>query len=80
MTEKVTIELSESDLAELREWAKNSERDLENLLHEAVQTYLQRERAWVASVREAEQGPFYDLADVEAELRKRRDQRTQAAE
>ena len=80
MAEKVTIELSESDLAELRNWAKNSERELEALLQEAVQAYLQHGRAWTASIREAEQGPFHDLADVEAELRKRRNERTQAAD
>ena len=72
MTEPVTIALSDADLAELRAWAETSERDLESLLQEAVQEYLQRGRAWIADTRKAEASPFHDLARLEAELRARR--------
>ena len=81
MTEKVTIELSEADLAELRAWAANSEQILEELLQDAVQAHITRTREWIASIREAEKGPFYSLDEVQARVAERRGRwRSDAAE
>ena len=81
MSEKVVIELSEAELAELREWAKNSEQSLEALLHDALQGYMARTREWIESIREADKGPFYSLEEVQAHLtERRRHRRSHAAE
>lgn len=81
MTDKVTIELDEADLAELRAWAANSGQSLEELLQEVVQAYMSRTRDWIASIREAETGPFYTVEEVQARVNERRGRwRSDAAE
>jgi predicted transcriptional regulator len=72
MSEKVTIEISEADMAELREWARNSERSLETLLREAIERYMERTRQWIEEIREADEGPSYTLEEVKAHLAERR--------
>lgn len=37
-----------ADLAELRDWAANSDRSLDDLLADAIQEYLERGRRWIA--------------------------------
>jgi len=81
MSEKVTIELDETELLTLREWAANSEVSLEALLQEAVAGYMDRTRTWIAEIREAKKGPFLPLEEVEARLAERRSRyRDEAAE
>jgi post-segregation antitoxin (ccd killing protein) len=81
MSEKVTIEISEADLAELREWARNSELSLEALLQEAVARYMERTRQWIQELREADKSPSYTLEEVKAHLAERRSHyRGEAAE
>ena len=81
MAEKVTIELSEADVRTLREWAANSELSLETLLQEAIAGYMERGRAWIEDIREAEKGPFSTVEEVQARLAERRNRyRDQAAE
>jgi predicted transcriptional regulator len=81
MSQKVTIEISEADLAELREWANNSETSLDTLLKEAIDSYMERGRAWIEEIREAEKGPFSPIEEVQARLAERRSRyRDEAAE
>lgn len=80
MAEKLTIELSESDLRALREWAANSEQPVEALLHEAVRRYLHDIREDHAELERRMQGPFHPVEEVERRLRQRRQLRAQAAE
>jgi hypothetical protein len=81
MSEKVTIEIGEADMAELREWARNSEISLETLLQEAVARYMERTRQWIEDIREADESPSYTLEEVKAYLAERRRQyRGEAAE
>lgn len=81
MTEKVTIEFSDADMAELREWARNSELSLEALLQEAIARYMERTRQWIEEIREADKGPSYTLEEVKAHLaERRRHYRGEAAE
>lgn len=81
MAEKVTIELSEAAVQTLREWAANGELSLEALLEEAIAGYMDRTRAWIEDMREAEKGPFSSVEEVQARLAERRSRyRDQAAE
>ncbi|HEX9963444.1 MAG TPA: hypothetical protein VGB04_00490 [Allosphingosinicella sp.] len=81
MSEKVTIEISEADLAVLREWAANSEETVEALLLQALHRYMAAVRADHADLDERMKGPFYPLEEVEARLAERRRRfRSEAAE
>lgn len=77
----VPVEIAAGDLAELEEWARNSECSVSDLLHEALQQYLRYVRADIADLRERMNGPFYTLDEVEARLAERRQRyRSEAAE
>ncbi|HEX8127435.1 MAG TPA: hypothetical protein VF548_17810 [Allosphingosinicella sp.] len=77
----VPLEIAAGDLAELEEWARNSECSVSDLLQEALQQYLRYVRADVADLRERMKGPFYTLEEVEARLAERRRRyRSEAAE
>jgi predicted transcriptional regulator len=81
MSEKVTIEISEADMTELREWARNSEQTVETLLRVALQQYMIAVREDHADLDERAKGPFYSLEEVEEYLAaRRRGPRTEAAE
>ncbi len=81
MSQKVTIEISEADMAELREWARNCEQSVEALLQLALQQYMIAIREDIADLRERMKGPFYSLEEVEEYLAARRQgPRTEAAE
>ena len=81
MSEKVTIEVADADMAELREWARNSEQSVEALLQEALQHYMAAVRVDHADLDERMKGPFYPLEEVEARLAERRRRfRSEAAE
>lgn len=81
MSEKVTIEVADADLADLREWARNREEPLEVLLQEALQQYLSYTRDDIADLEERMKGPFYSIEEVEARLAERRRRpRPEAAE
>jgi predicted transcriptional regulator len=80
MAEKLTIELNDADLRELREWASNSEQPVEALLSEAVQQYMRTTRADHAELDRRMQGPFYTTEEVRQRLAERRRLRAQAAE
>ena len=72
MSEKVTIEIAESDMAELREWARNREEPLEALLQEALQQYLRYVRDDIADLERRRAGPSYTIEEVKAHLAERR--------
>ena len=81
MSEKVAIEINDADMAELREWAVNSERSIEALLQEALQRYMGHTRVWIEEIKEAEKGPFSSAEEVKARLADRRSRyRDEAAE
>ena len=81
MSETVTIEVAEADMADLREWARNREEPLEALLQEALQQYLRYTRDDIADLRRRMEGPSYTLEEVKAHLAERRRQfRGEAAE
>ncbi|MEA3009612.1 MAG: hypothetical protein QOJ91_1304 [Sphingomonadales bacterium] len=81
MSEKVTIEIADADLADLREWARNREETLDVLLQEALQQYLRYTRDDIADLEERMKGPFYSMEEVEARLAERRRRpRSEAAE
>lgn len=81
MSEKVTIEVADDDLADLREWARNREEPLEALLQEALQQYLRYVRDDIADFERRKAGPSYTLEEVKAHLAERRRQfRGEAAE
>lgn len=81
MSEKVTIEIAEGDMADLREWARNREEPFEVLLQEALQQYLRYTRDDIADLRERMKGPFYSIEEVKARLAERRRRpRPEAAE
>jgi predicted transcriptional regulator len=81
MSEKLTIEISEADMAELREWAHNSEQSVEALVEVALQQYMVAVREDHADLEERMKGPFYPLEEVEARLAERRRRfRSEAAE
>ncbi len=81
MSEKVTIDISEADMAELSEWARNSEQSVEALVGLALQRYMIAVREDHADLEERMKGPFYPLEEVEARLAERRRRfRSEAAE
>lgn len=81
MSEKVTIEVSDSDLAELREWAHNSEQAVEALVLQALQRYMATVRADHADLDRRMAGPEYDHEEAMQILAERRRQwRGEAAE
>jgi predicted transcriptional regulator len=81
MSEKVTIEISDADMADLREWARNREESVDVLLHEALQQYLRYVREDIADLERRMAGPSYTLEEVKAHLAERRRQfRGEAAE
>jgi hypothetical protein len=81
MSEKVTIEISEADMAELREWANNSGETVDELLLQAVQRYMAAVRADHADLDRRMAGPEYDHEEAMHILAERRRQwRGEAAE
>ncbi|MGZ8284204.1 MAG: hypothetical protein ACXWUZ_03980 [Allosphingosinicella sp.] len=81
MSEKVTIEIADADMADLREWARDREEPLDVLLQEALQQYLRYTRDDIADLEERMKGPFYSIEEVEARLAERRRRpRPEAAE
>jgi hypothetical protein len=81
MSEKVTIEVSEADMAELREWARNGEQSVDALIRLALQHYMIAVREDIADLNERMKGPFYSMEEVEEYLAARRGgSRTEAAE
>lgn len=72
MSEKVTIEISEADMADLSEWARNRQEPVEVLLQEALQQYLRYVRDDIADLERRRQGPSYTLEEVKAHLAERR--------
>jgi len=51
-TRAVQLQIPAKELAELEQWARNSERPLDELLGEAVHAYVERQRAFAAAVQE----------------------------
>lgn len=81
MSEKVTIEIGEADMADLSEWARNREEPLEALLQEALQQYLRYVRDDIADLERRRAGPCYEHNEAMQILAERRRQRrAQAAE
>ena len=81
MSEKVTIEVAEADMADLQEWARNREEPLEILLQEALQQYLRYVRDDIADLERRRAGPSYEHEEAMQILAERRRQRrAQAAE
>ena len=81
MSEKVTIDVSEADMADLCEWARNREEPLEVLLQEALQHYLRYVRDDIADLERRRAGPCYEHEEAMQILAERRRQRrAQAAE
>jgi hypothetical protein len=81
MSEKVTIEVAEADMADLSEWARNRQEPLEVLLQEALQQYLRYVRDDIADLRRRMAGPSYSHEEAMQMLAERRRQRrAQAAE
>jgi broad-specificity NMP kinase len=72
MSEKVTIEIGEADMAELREWARNSEQSVEALVEVALQQYMIAVREDHADLEERMKGPVYSLEEVREHLAARR--------
>ncbi len=75
MSEQVTIEIAEGDMADLREWAHNREEPLEVLLREALQHYLRYVRDDIADLRRRMAGPSYSHEEAMQMLAERRRQR-----
>jgi hypothetical protein len=81
MTEKLTIEICAADLAELREWATNSEQSVETLVQEAVERYMAAVREDHEDLDRRLAGPEYDHEEAMHILAERRRQwRGEAAE
>ncbi len=81
MSEKVTIEVAEADMADLSEWARNRQEPLEVLLQEALQQYLRYVRDDIADLKRRMAGPSYTHEEAMQMLAERRRQRrAQAAE
>ena len=76
----VAVEVSEADLADLKQWARNSEQDVGDLLKEALRHYMEYIRAEHAMYEEARKGPSYSIEEVRSHLAERRQARAQAAE
>jgi predicted transcriptional regulator len=81
MSEKVTIEISEADMAALSEWARNREEPLETLLGEALRQYMAAVREDHADLDRRMAGPEYEHEEAMNILAERRRQwRGEAAE
>lgn len=81
MSEKVTIEVSEADMAELSEWARNRQEPVDVLLQEALQRYMAAVREDHADLDRRSAGPEYDHEEAMHILAERRRQwRGEAAE
>lgn len=81
MSEKMTIEIGEADMAELREWARNSQQSVEALVEVALQQYMIAVREDHADLDERMKGPSYSIEEVKEYLAaRRRGPRTEAAE
>jgi hypothetical protein len=81
MAEKIMMEIGETDMVELREWATNSEQSVEALLQEALLLYMSAVRADHADLDRRGEGPFYEHEDAMAILaERRRRRRSEAAE
>ncbi|MEA3063057.1 MAG: hypothetical protein QOJ94_2838 [Sphingomonadales bacterium] len=77
----IPLEIDAADLADLEEWARNSESSVPELLQEALQRYLRDARADIADLDERMKGPFYPLEEVKARLAEgRRRFRSEATE
>lgn len=74
------IDVSETDLADLEDWARNSEQGVGDLLKEALRHYMEYIRAEHAMYKEARKGPSFSLEEVRAHLAERRKMRAQAGE
>ncbi|HET9641088.1 MAG TPA: hypothetical protein VFP12_18000 [Allosphingosinicella sp.] len=72
MSEKVTIDVAEGDMADLSKWARNREEPLEVLLQEALQQYLRYVRDDIADLERRMAGPSYTMEEVKAHLAERR--------
>jgi hypothetical protein len=72
MSEKVTIEIGEADMADLTKWAHNREEPLDALLQEAMQQYLRYVRDDIADLERRRAGPSYTMEEVKAHLAERR--------
>lgn len=70
----VSIEVTPVDLADLQQWARNSEQTVGDLLQEALRHYLEYVRADHADLELARQGPSYTIEEVRAHLMERRAQ------
>jgi dsDNA-binding SOS-regulon protein len=68
----VPLEIASDDLADLEEWARNSETSVAELLQEALQQYLRYTRDDIADLRRRMRGPSYTLEEVKAHLAERR--------
>ncbi|HEX8480338.1 MAG TPA: hypothetical protein VF650_00360 [Allosphingosinicella sp.] len=77
----MTIEIAESYMAELREWAHNSEQSVQALVELALQQYMIAVREDHADLEERMKGPVYSIEEVKEHLAaRRRGPRTEAAE
>ncbi len=72
MSEKVTVEVADADMADLCEWARNREEPVDVLLQEALQQYLRYVRDDIADLERRRAGPSYTLEEVRAHLAERR--------
>jgi hypothetical protein len=68
----VPFEIASEDLADLEEWARNSETSVAGLLQEALQQYLRYTRDDIADLRRRMQGPSFTPEEVKAHLAERR--------
>jgi predicted transcriptional regulator len=75
MSEKVTIEVSEADMAELREWAGNRQEPVEVLLQEALRQYIAAVHEDHADLDRRMAGPEYEHGEAMRMLAERRRQR-----
>jgi hypothetical protein len=77
----IPLEIDAADLADLEEWARNSESSVPELLQEALQRYLRDARADIADLDRRMEGPVYEHEEAMAMLaERRRRRRSEAAE
>jgi len=80
----ISFEIDESDMAELTEWARSSERPTAELLDEALQRYLRYTRTYHAAIEEGlddiRRGRVLTTEQVFAGLEERRRAKRAAAE
>jgi hypothetical protein len=81
MSEKMTVEVSEAEMAELREWAGNRQEPVEVLLREALRQYMTAVREDHSDLDRRMAGPEYEHEEAMRMLAERRRQwRGEAAE